>query len=108
MNRTAIWLVSAIVLAHGAEATAAQFFTFGDLPGRGRLEIQDISADGRVVVGTVIHDQEVENIGPRAFRWSLDEGLTVLADDRSGALGVSADGSIVVGTVSTDDLGRRA
>ncbi len=58
-----------------------------------------ISADGSVVVGGV----SFGFFGTQPFRWTIDEGLTMLGNsDRGQAHDVSADGSIVVGYARFD------
>jgi probable HAF family extracellular repeat protein len=55
----------------------------------GRGEASAVSGDGRVVVG-VDHDSG-------AFRWTIEDGSTFIADVPSHAHDVSADGSVIVG-----------
>jgi probable HAF family extracellular repeat protein len=65
----------------------------------------DVSADGSVVVGTLV------TYGGRAFRWSSETGIVNLgvlptgwSPEASSSHGVSGDGSVVVGCNSTHAL----
>lgn len=93
--------------------TTGRFAPLGDLPG-GRFHsiASDISADGSVVVGSSI----VQDEGPsselvfEAFRWDANTGLTGLGDlpgggDDSYAIAVSADGLVIVGESSSEASG---
>jgi uncharacterized membrane protein len=55
-----------------------------------------LSADGRVVVGSVKDAATMQ----RAFRWTSDTGLVAIGDPGTEADGVSADGAVVIGTSS--------
>jgi len=65
-----------------------------------------VSADGSVVVGSVVIRQGVQD----AYRWTEETGLTLLGvGDSADARGVSADGSTIIGRFNpgdTDDLFR--
>jgi probable HAF family extracellular repeat protein len=70
--------------------------------GAATTSAQDVSANGRVIVGT-----GSSNEGTEAFRWRQGSGRTGLGDLPGGtfgsfANGVSADGSVVVGSSFTD------
>ena len=70
--------------------------SIGDLEGGDGTKLDDVSADGGVVVGTS---------GDQAFRWTLETGVAALGAvpgmERSRSLVVSGDGQIVFGTAST-------
>ena len=99
MTKYRLALGFALTLAVPAASFAGARFTgLGDLPG-GIRESQacDISADGRVVVGSSQSSNGVE-----AFQWQAGV-ITALGDLPDGlfesvAWGVSADGSVIVGS----------
>lgn len=82
------------------------------LPGSTRTGANDVSADGRVIVGASgSGDTSIDN---RAVRWTSTgeiESLGELADAEPGpsdAHGVSADGSVVVGSSVNEFGGNQA
>ena len=86
----------------GSLASAQQFVPIAPLPGDAETNVQGVSGDGAVVVGTS-GSYESE----RAFCWTAEEGVVALemfgAD--SSARAVSADGTTIVGV--SDGLGVR-
>lgn len=66
-----------------------------------RAEIEGISADGFVIVGSIIISEErPENSVKHPFRWTQAGGfqdLSTADDEFAGAARVSADGSVIVG-----------
>jgi probable HAF family extracellular repeat protein len=81
---------SAAALANGVS-----FQGLGDLPGSSfHSQASDVSADGRVVVGTAHSEGSISE----AFRWTREGGMVGLGGSPgSEAYDVSADGSVVVG-----------
>jgi uncharacterized membrane protein len=78
---------------------AATFSGLGDLPGGSFYsEANDVSADGRTVVGASVSS----NGGEEAYSWTADSGMIGLeipdGFTASVANGVSGDGSVIVGT----------
>jgi probable HAF family extracellular repeat protein len=70
--------------------------------GTATVTASDVSADGRVVVGSGSFDGANE-----AFRWRQASGITPLGDLPGGAFassatGISADGRVIVGSGTTD------
>jgi cysteine-rich repeat protein len=61
-----------------------------DLPAPGWLT--DVSADGSVVVGTLV----TTDMSYQAFRWTAQSGAVTLAPSSSDAIATNADGSIVL------------
>ncbi|MBC1195920.1 PEP-CTERM sorting domain-containing protein [Microcystis aeruginosa BLCCF158] len=94
-------------------AQAAFFQGLGFLPGGTTfIDASGVSADGSVVVGTIL-----TNNGYEAFRWTQATGMVglgVLASGESepspgfGVYGVSADGSVVVGHGTGANRGNEA
>ncbi|MCX7688372.1 MAG: hypothetical protein N2045_10415 [Fimbriimonadales bacterium] len=85
------WVVSLITTAGWSQSLT----WLGTLDGTASLA-EDVSADGKVVVGAVYNASGYV----RAFRWTQATGmqdLGTLGGQESWALGVSADGSVVVG-----------
>ena len=97
---TAFSVVSSMLFAAGVapSALAASFRGLGDLPGGSfSSAAYDISADGKVIVGSAASTN-----GTEAFRWTAATGMVGLGDLSGGtfssfASAVSADGSVVVG-----------
>ena len=78
---------------------AAKFTPLGFLPdGYFYSSAQDVSEDGRIVVGTA-HQGGVGNL---AYRWTAATGMQSLGDLPGGdsysqAIGISADGRVIIG-----------
>jgi uncharacterized membrane protein len=69
-----------------------------------------VSADGSVVAGTLIRN---DNFDYKAFRWTAADGMALLPDlpygrGASGASGISADGGVIVGGGVIDNSGGDA
>jgi probable HAF family extracellular repeat protein len=79
----------ALVAQASAQATFTPLGTFGGV----QSKATDVSADGSVVVGTVLAPANSSSV----FRWTKDETMLRGADASSGAA-ISADGSTIVGT----------
>ena len=79
----------------------------GVLSGGSVSDVNRVSADGSVVVGTCGNSSTY-----RAFRWTAATGMAALGAlpgaNGSNALDVSADGSVVVGTCDTNGANNRA
>jgi uncharacterized membrane protein len=88
---------------HWTEATGA--VDLGNLPGNDlNTFASDVSADGSVVVGSVMVPLPTDDYG-QAFRWTEATGMVTLGpiqESDSHARAVSADGSIVVGSHSDE------
>lgn len=103
-------LVYSLVAAAGcANNAAAQttFYGLGFLPGTISSEVEHLSGNGNVVVGTCGCCQETGSMS-YGFRWTLAGGMEDLGTFPGGpqqtvALGVSPDGSIVVGRGRDDE-----
>ena len=87
---------SVLVLLVGASTQLALGNYFQSV-GASSVKAKDVSADGSVVVGAT---------PSYAFRWTHDEGMTILG--AGGAWAVSADGSVVVGHSQQSGLSPRA
>lgn len=64
--------------------------------------VSGMSADGMVVVGTAVRDNQPVEFLQEAYRWSTSGGIQLLGYlggyNRSSATGISEDGMVVVGT----------
>lgn len=81
------------------EGAQSSFQGLGVLPGI--TFVEDISADGNVVIGTLVADSL------SGFRWTRDQGFSALEDVPNGTnfmspQAISANGSIIVGLTDTD------
>lgn len=96
----------------GSQSAAASSFTvtsLGFIPGGTSSFANDVSADGKVIVGHGSdYDPNVKGSGiQQAFRWTAAEGMVGLGwlpggfFNSSTALGVSGDGSVIVGGSSS-------
>ncbi|CUU11442.1 MAG: HAF repeat-containing protein [Fimbriimonadales bacterium] len=96
-------LISASVLSLLATAGWSQSLTWlGALPDGRESVAYAVSQDGRVVVGIAYNSGGY----PRAFRWTPTDGMVLLSNNDSAALGVSANGAIVVGWVVIGGIRR--
>lgn len=100
--RTRALLIAAILWFASDRASAAPSFTairFEPATSSAYLVTTDVSADGRVVAGTVSAP-----VGRRAFRWTAATGVEILespagSNVQTVGIGVSADGQTIVGQV---------
>lgn len=106
-------LLGGALLLPGAAGHAVSFTPLGEVPGGPfSSQAEAISADGSVVVGHGIYEDQVFDSNSEAFRWDAGSGLVGLGDlagghPTSAAFDVSADGSLVVG-VGRSDAGNEA
>jgi uncharacterized membrane protein len=99
MVRRQLLLSLALALGMAELGLAAEFFGLGQIGGN-TAEIQGLSPDGKVAVGSYGPDLLLP------FRWSEGTGLQALpvaagGEDRGEARAATADGSIIVGYGST-------
>jgi probable HAF family extracellular repeat protein len=92
--------LAVVTLAVGYRATAAEFIPLGTLyPNHEASFAQDVSADGRVVVGG--SRVSLSKDGAEAFLWTAESGMIGLGElpggNSSGASSVSGDGAVVGG-----------
>jgi len=98
-QRFLLFRIFAFASVIGGHAIAASFTPLGYLPGGYAFsEANDVSADGRVVVGQAQHG----GVGNEAFRWTANGGMQGISDFPTGdfwstANAVSDDGNVIVG-----------
>jgi uncharacterized membrane protein len=85
-----------------AIAKSPRFLALGLLPGSVGSHANDVSANGRVIVGNNFYPQGELSTGTHAFRWTVSGGASEFANPPgvfglSTANGVSADGTFIVG-----------
>jgi uncharacterized membrane protein len=87
-------------------ATGMEFL--GLPPGQSRYGAwaEDVSSDGRVVVGALIYARHDRDSRHEAFRWTAEAGMVGLGflrpEGHTRALAANADGSVVVGTAGEE------